>query len=471
MPELIRRTPMPVPPEELYAWHARYGAFHRLQPPWERVAVRSWEGGEATRGLPPARQRGDISEGATVTIRAGVGPLAATMVARHVAHREGELFVDEMIRGPFSRWRHEHSFLPAPDGGSILEDHITYALPLGGLGAAVGGGLAARTLERMFAFRHRRTAEDLARHLPYRDRPRLSVAVSGASGLVGQQLVAFLRTGGHRVFPLVRRAPLPDSDEIRWDPAAGTVDRAALEGLDAVVHLAGESIMGRWTAAKKRRIRDSREQGTATLARAVAGLDRPPRVLVSASAVGVYGDRGDALLTEDAARGGGFLADVCAAWEAAAEPARRAGVRVVHPRLGVVLSGRGGALATMLPAFQLGLGGSIGGGEQWMSWIALDDLVGLVHHILMNDALEGPLNAVAPEPVTNAGFTRALGRVLRRPTVVPLPSPAVKAVMGQMGEELLLFSARVSAERAQQGGMRFLRPSVIEALQGELGRG
>ena len=472
MPEVTYRTPMPASPEALYAWHARYGAFQRLLPPWERLRLVSWQGGEATRHLPDAQQRGDISTGATVTLRAGLGPLSVSMVARHVAHEEGRFFADRMVQGPFRSWLHSHRFLPDPDhsDGSILEDQIAYTLPLGALGQAVGGGFAARTLERMFAFRHRRTAQDLERHRRYSAHPRLTVAVTGASGLVGQQLVAFLRTGGHRVRPLTRRRPLPGSDEIQWDPAAGTVDTAALEGIDAVIHLAGESIMGRWTAAKQARIRDSRVQGTATLARALAGQKRPPRVLISTSAVGIYGDRGDTLLSEDDDRdGAGFLAGVCREWEAAADPARAAGIRVVHPRLGVVLSGQGGALAAMLPPFWLGLGGPVGSGQQWVSWIGLDDLLGLLYHALFTESLSGPVSAVAPQPVTSAELGRTLGRVLRRPAVLPLPAPAVRLALGQMGEELLLYSARVSAARAQESGFTFLHPTLEEALRAEVG--
>lgn len=463
---------MPASPEDLYRWHASGGAFTRLAPPWERIRVHRWQGGEDTRHLPEPLQHGDISTGATITLKAALGPLSAKMVARHVDHTPGRLFVDEMIRGPFAEWRHEHRFLDGDSSSSsVLEDHIRYALPLGALGQAVGGRFARQRLEAMFAYRHRRTAQDLERHRRYAGQPPLTIAVTGASGLVGQQLCAFLKGGGHRIRPLVRREARPHSDEIRWDPQAETVDLKALEGVDVVIHLAGESIMGRWSDAKKRRIRESREKGTRTIARAVAQLAKPPRVLVSTSAVGIYGDRGDTRLSEGDDQGGeGFLADVCRRWEQAADPAREAGVRVVHPRVGVVVSARGGALAAMLPAFKLGLGGPVGGGQQWMGWISLDDLIGVYHHAVMTEALRGPVNAVTPEPVTNRDFGRTLGRVLHRPAVMPLPVAAVRAALGQMGDELLLFSARAQSQKLEDSGFGFLNPTLEQALRAELGR-
>ena len=251
----------------------------------------------------------------------------------------------------------------------------------------------------------------------------MNVLVSGSSGLVGSALVAALNADGHRVKRLVRAAVRDAEDEVGWDPAGGVLDPAGLEGLDAVVHLAGENIAsGRWTTAKKARIRDSRVKGTELLCQTLARLDRPPKTLVSTSAVGYYGDRGDEVLTEDSPPGHGFLAEVCEAWEAATEPAAAKGIRVVRLRIGVVLSPRGGALAKMLPAFKMGLGGRIGNGRQYMSWITLDDLVGVIRFALTNNELSGPVNAVSPNPVTNLEFTKTLGRVLHRPTVLPLPA-------------------------------------------------
>jgi uncharacterized protein (TIGR01777 family) len=298
----------------------------------------------------------------------------------------------------------------------------------------------------------------------------MKILVTGASGLIGTALVSSLSSSGHEVTRLVRRPPASGERVARWDPQAGTIDASAVEGVDAVVHLAGENIAERWTPAKKAKIRDSRVKGTQLLCETLSRLSSPPRVLVSASAVGYYGDRGEALLTEDSPSGRGFLAEVCRAWEAATEPARQHGLRVVQLRLGVVLSAAGGALAKMLPPFRLGLGGVLGSGQQYMSWIALDDAVGVMQHALVTDALHGPTNAVAPRAVTNQEFTKTLGKVLGRPTAIPLPAFAARLMFGEMADELLLASARLQPTKLLASGYQFRYPELEAALQHVLAR-
>jgi uncharacterized protein len=299
----------------------------------------------------------------------------------------------------------------------------------------------------------------------------VNIAVSGASGLVGSALVSSLEANGHRVIPLVRRAPRPDEDALRWDPASGAITPAGPAVADAIVHLAGDSIMGlRWTAAKKRQIRESRTIATRLLVQTLTRLAKPPAVLVCASGIGYYGSRGGEVLTEESRPGTGFLSELARDWEAATATAIAQGIRVVNLRLGVVLSAGGGALAKMLMPFRLGLGGIIGDGTQWMSWIALDDVIGAIHHALATDTLRGPVNAVAPAPVTNAEFTRTLGRVLGRPTLVPLPAFAARLAFGEMADELLLTSQRVVPARLQASGFRFRRQTLEDALRATLDR-
>jgi uncharacterized protein (TIGR01777 family) len=443
---------MPVPLEELFAWHERRGALERLVPPWQSVRV---------------EKRGGIRDGEEVVLRLGPGPFSLRWVARHENYDPPHSFTDRQVRGPFARWVHQHRFLADPRG-SRLEDAIEYELPLAPLGPRLGSGTAQRALERMFRFRHARTRNDLERHARAASKP-LRVVVTGATGLVGTALCAFLRTGGHEVLRITRSAR--ESDDVRWDPAAGVIDAGRLDGCDAVVHLAGESLFGlRWSDEKKQAILDSRAQGTRLIAETLARLERPPRVLVSSSAIGYYGDRGDAALDESSPAGEGFLADVCRAWEDAAEPARRAGIRVVNLRLGVVLSAQGGALATMLPAFQLGVAGRLGSGEQWFPWIALDDALGAIQHAI-HGTLEGPVNATSPNPVTNAEYTRTLARVLRRPALIPVPASAMRRLLGQLADEMLLSSARVLPSRLSSAGFAFLYPDLESALAFELGRG
>lgn len=296
----------------------------------------------------------------------------------------------------------------------------------------------------------------------------MKVLISGATGLIGSALVPELEAEGHTITRLSRSRA--GADTIRWDPSAGTID-GDLEGTEAVVHLAGESIaQGRWNPEKKRRILDSRVQGTRLLAEGVAALPEPPKVMVSTSAVGYYGDRGDEVLTEESASGADFLARVCREWEAAAEPARRAGIRVVYPRLGIVLSPEGGALGTTLPIFKLGGGGKIGSGRQWWSWVALDDVVGSIVHALTEEDVEGPVNVGSPNPMTNAEYTKVLGRVLGRPTVLPLPAPAARIMLGEVADALLLASQRMEPAKLEATGYDFRYPQLEGALRHLLGR-
>lgn len=452
----VARSPVPADARAVFDWHASPGAFERLAPPSGDVAIE-------------ARSGPGIAEGTRVEFRTRAGFLPMRWVAVHGPVEPGRSFEDLQVSGPFARWRHLHRFEPAGEGRSILEDRVEYALPMGAIGDFVGGPFARRALRRLFARRHAVTAGDLERHGRFASHARLTVAITGATGLVGSALSAFLTSGGHRVRRVVRSEGT--GDDIPWDPARGRLDPRDLEGIDAVVHLAGESIAGgRWTPEKKRRIRESREAGTLLLAEALAKTERPPSVLVSASAVGWYGSRGEAPLDEHAERGEGFLPETCEAWEGAAEPARRRGIRVVHLRLGVVLAAAGGALAEMLPPFLLGAGGPIGSGRQGMSWVALDDVIGAFHFALLTDDLSGPFNVTAPSPLPQREFARTLGRVLGRPAFLPLPAFAVRAIFGEMGERLLLEGAYVLPRRLEAAGFRFRWPDLEGALRFELER-
>jgi len=298
----------------------------------------------------------------------------------------------------------------------------------------------------------------------------MKISVSGSTGLIGSALVSFLASQGHEVIPLTRAKPAPGKAGIQWDPAAGTIDVTGLEGLDGVVHLAGESIAQRWTPAAKARIRESRIRGTRLLAESLARLAQPPKVLVSASAIGYYGDRGDEVLREESGPGSDFLAGVARDWEAATEPADQVGIRVVPLRIGIVLSPAGGALARMLLPFRMGVGGVIGSGRQYWSWIAIEDLLGAILHALTTKTLRGPVNTVAPNPVTNREFTKILGRVLGRPTVFPLPAFAAHLALGEMADALLLASARVDPGKLLASGYQFRYPDLEEALRHLLGK-
>ncbi len=455
MATFVNECEIPFPVEDVFGWHTRPGALERLLPPWEDVRVISREGG--------------IADGGVVRIRAKRGPISAVMKVRHTAFEEGRFFCDEQVSGPLQSWVHNHEFEPAGSGATLLRDRIEWEPPGGAAGQIFARGVIEAELGRFFPFRARRIAQDLARHAAWQG-PPLTVAVTGASGFVGSALCHFLTTGGHEVRRVVRRKPDREKGEIAWYPMERRIERARLEGVDAVVHLAGESLTGeRWTPAKKRAIWRSRVEGTRLLVEALSSLRQPPRVLVSSSAVGFYGNRGAERLREESRPGKGFLADLCREWEAEAAGARRAGIRVVLLRTGLVLSPAGGALGTMLLPFKMGIGGRLGTGRQYVSWIDHDDFVGLVFHAITTPSLRGPVNATAPHPVPNATFTTILGRVLKRPTLLPVPSLAVKGMFGEMGRILLLEGARVLPEAASRSGFHFDFEGLEDSLAYQLG--
>jgi uncharacterized protein (TIGR01777 family) len=293
----------------------------------------------------------------------------------------------------------------------------------------------------------------------------MKILIGGSHGLVGTALIKSLEAQGHELFRLVRHAP-GSKAEVEWSPDRYSIALARIEGFDAVVNLAGESIAeGRWTDEKKRKIRESRVKGTKLLGDALANLTQPPQTFICASAIGYYGNRGDEILTEASAPGEGFLADVCVEWEKATALATEKGIRVVNARFGVILDTDGGALKKMLPPFRMGVGGKIGNGKQWMSWIALDDVIGGINFALVHDSLRGPINFAAPNPVTNAEFTKTLGKVLSRPTLLPIPAFGVRLAFGEMGEALLLAGQRVAPKALLSAAYQFQYPQLELALR------
>lgn len=449
-----RHLELPEDAHTVFQWHSRPGAFERLGPPWDKVTLK----GPAARIVPGDRQVALVP----------IGPVKLGWHSEITKVEPGHLFEDVQLSGPFSSWVHTHTMEDVGAGRSRLEDRVSYALPMGGLGNLVAGRFVKKQLQRLFAYRHRITQNDLKRHRSVADRGPLDIVVSGASGLVGRALCSFLTTGGHRVRRLLRRAA-SGLDEFQWNPETGEVDLAVFDGADAVVHLAGENIAsGRWTQQQKQRILDSRVKGTRSLVEGMAKASSKPKVFISASAIGVYGDRGDEQLEESSSSGEGFLAEVVQAWEREARASE--GSRNVQLRFGVILSPAGGALAKMLMPFQMGAGGRIGGGKQWMSWVALDDVVGAIHRALFSEELSGPANVVAPEPVTNSEYTRVLGGVLNRPTIFPMPAAAARLAFGEMADELLLGSQRVAPTQLQASGYEFAYPGLEQALRHQLGR-
>ncbi|NLU63778.1 TIGR01777 family protein [Rhodococcus sp. HNM0563] len=435
--------------DDVFDWHTRRGAIHRLLPPWQPMSVvseaESLADGRAVLGLP--------------------GGLRWVADHQRDAYDPPARFVDALGRdgvmslpsGLVRSWRHEHRFEKVDDNRTRVTDRVDTPIP-------------ERLLLQTFRYRHRQLADDLARHRWAREqgvRPA-TVAVSGTTGLVGTALTAFLSTGGYRVIRLVRRLAQGD-DERRWDPESPAPD--LFEGVDAVVHLAGASIAGRFTDSHKAAIRESRIGPTRRLAERAAGTANGPATFVCASAIGLYGyNRGDEPLDEHSTGGGGFLTDVVTDWEAATAPAADAGLRVVNVRTGVVQTPRGGTLQLMRPLFAAGLGGRLGSGRQWLSWIDLDDLLDVYHRALYDPALSGPVNAVAPEPVRNEEYTRVLADVLHRPALVPVPGFGPKLLLGEQGaRELATADQYVVPRRLLDAGHTFRRASLEDCLRHQLG--
>lgn len=453
---------VPHPIADVFAWHERPGALPRLCPPWNSSVA-----AEPSEGIQP----GSIAK-LDIHVPGTLGKVSMTWVAEHVDLDVPTHFSDVMTKGPMRSWRHDHRFASIDDGTATrLTDAVTYKAPIPLFGG-VQGALVNRTLEQNFAYRGRQLLDDLAFHAAH-DGPRLTVAIAGASGMIGMQLAALLSTGGHTVRRLVR-GPVRHPGDISWDPAAAKIDRDALRTVDAVIHLGGHTIGGRFTEANKRAIRESRVQSTSLLAQTIAELlpDGGPATFVCASAIGYYGsDRTDEELTEASPSGRGFMAEVCRAWEDSTEAARTAGARVVNVRTGIVQSPAGGALAKQLPLFLLGAGGRLGSGKQWQSWISIDDIVGVFAHALLTPTISGPLNAVGPRPVTATEYAKVLGRVLRRPSFFPVPSFGPKLLLGSEGaEEIVLASQKVSADRLLTTGYAFRHPTLEVGLRHVLGR-
>ena len=434
--------------DEVFAWHTRPGAMRRLVPPWQPMRViketESLADGTAILGLPG---------GLRWIARHDPAAYDPPRQFRDVLSSDGLMTLPPRIIG---WWRHTHLFSDAGDGTTRMHDEVDTTVP-------------GAMLRSTFAYRHRQLAEDLAAHRDAAEagaKPMV-IAMTGSSGLVGTALAAFLSTGGHRVIRLVRRDPL-NADERRWEPSKPAAD--LLDGVDGVVHLAGESIAGRFTDAHRRAIRDSRIEPTrrlAEIAAATGGL----RAFVSASAIGFYGyDCGDTVLAEDSPRGDGFLADVVADWEAATAPAADAGLRVVTVRTGIVQSSAGGTLKLLRPLFAAGLGGRLGSGRQWLSWIGIDDLLDIYYRALYDTRLVGPVNAVGPEPVRNAEYTRALASTMHRPALLPVPSFGPRLLLGRQGAvELAEANQRVQPVRLNAVGHRFRSATVTDALAHQLG--
>ncbi len=434
---------MPCSAKELFDWHGSPGAFGRLAPPWQTIEV--------------LREDPGLQAGKTIELKMATPIGKRRWLARHVACEAGRGFTDIQEEGPFQQWTHRHVFETTGDRECELCDLIEYRLPWGGLGESYVG----RQLEKSFSYRHWITRRDLELKRSLSGFRPMKIAIVGGSGFLGTQLSSLLMAQGHAV-SIVSRRKRSESD-IRWDPDAGEIELARLEGLDAVIHLAGENLTsGRWSEERKKRLWSSRVDATQFIVDALHQLEAPPEVLLSGSGIGIYGSDAERVFSEASSRGDGFLAELCEAWEAAALRAESAKTRVCLLRTGVVLDPRGGALAKMLPAFRCGLGGPLGNGKQWFPWISLEDWMGAVNFLLFERRAHGPINLVAPEGLRQKEFARILGKALGRPAFLPAPRFALSALLGEMADEALLSSIRAEPSRLDELGFDFVLPRLGE---------
>lgn len=432
------------------------GALGRLTPPFEGVKVVS-------------QTSPKVELNSEVKLSVPLLPFfRIPWLAKHTSVQPPDSFIDEQLKGPFAKWVHQHTFKEDGESASSIIDQITYRLPLHPLSTLTSNWFVRRKLERMFRFRHLRTHFDLSASnaLPLTLK---TILITGASGLVGTHLKNFLEVSGYEVLT-VSRSSSSDKNTYQWDIRSHDFPLEALERADAVIHLAGESIAsGRWTPERKKRIESSRVEGTKLLVNALGGVKDKPSVLISISATGLYGTRGDEELTESSAPGDLFVSRVAVEWEKEAFRAETFGVRTVIPRLGIVLTPEGGALKKMLPPFTLGLGGPLGSGDQWMSCVSIDDVVYAIHFLLEQKNCSGTYNLTCPQPTTNLTFTKTLGALLNRPAVIPVPKVALRLALGELADELLLASSRVIPARLLDEGFTFRFPDLESSLAFPLG--
>ena len=441
--------------ENTFSWFEKEGSFRRLMPPWE---VSEEVFADDT-----------IDVGSIRIFKFPFGPIKMKWVAKHTIYDPPNKFKDIMVKGPFWKWEHVHNF-KTENGKTIIKDLVKYQVPFGALGYFFAGWSIKKRIKRMFIARELRLKRDLGQHKKFNSEKRKKILIAGSSGLIGTQLSAFLDTGGHDVWKLVRREIKPNSNEISWDPEKGELDAGKIEGFDAIIHLGGAGIGDkRWTKKRKALIVNSRRKSTTLLSDTMSKLNKKPEVFIVASAIGYYGNRGDEELTEESEPGEGFLTDTVIKWESYADSARKAGIRVVNTRNGIVLSATGGALGRMLLPWKIGGGGPVAGGKQWMSWISLDDEVYAIHHLMMDNSCEGVYNLTAPNPCMQKVFSKKLGKTLRRPAIAPIPGVSMRILFGELAVPLLIEGQKVIPKRLINSGYKFIHENLEDALSDCLG--
>ena len=434
----IRNLDVAVSAETLAEWHEKPGAFGRIQPPWEKAKI--------------VNKAKAIEDDLEEHIQIQMGPVKKMWIARYHNVIKGKQFCDFQVKGPFGYWDHRHIFRDNDDKGSRLVDEITYREPMGFLGRFLAGNMIYNKLDRMFRYRHEVTRLDLERHHQSSVKSK-KILIAGGSGLVGSALEPLLKTLGHSVYILTRK-PLTEN-HIKWNPEKGEIDREKLHGFDAVINLAGRNVAAPWTKKIKKELTDSRLKSTELLVKTFSELEQKPEVFISSSGSSVYPLYDGIEYDESGPMGEGFLPNLARSWEEKTAPLEKAGIRRVVLRIGIVLSPAGGAMKKMMTPFLFGLGGPFGKGDQYMSWIALDDLIDIIAFAIGDKRYSGVINAVSPQPVTNKEFCKTLAKVLHRPCFMKVPSFVLKAIPGGMGKEIFLASNRVKPGKLLESKYQF----------------
>jgi uncharacterized protein (TIGR01777 family) len=456
----IKSTKIPVTNKDAFDYHAREGALERLVPPWSILTVTSHEG--------------DIRDGAISTFKVSLGPTSFKWTAAHFGYLQDRQFQDKMVKGPFHSWIHTHSFIPDEIGRCIMEDKIAYSPPFGKLGPILLNDTIQNNLNQLFHYRHRILNNDINLWKIAGRSKGQRILITGSHGLIGSSLIPLLTAAGeHKITRLVR--PLSNrnntnSHSIEWDPSDDKVNVKQLEGFDVVVHLAGESIFGRWPHSKKQRILESRIKSTRLLCDSLIKLANPPSTLICASASGFYGNQGNEVLTEESKPGFGFLSDVCQKWEESTETARDAGIRVINTRFGVVLTPKGGMLQKLLALSRFGLSLRLGDENQYISWISIEDVIGSIFYSIIDPSIKGPVNVVSPNPVTILEFSKTLARIVESKIMLPISRKLAKMMLGELADAMMTSSTLVVPNKLSSAGYRFVNPDLEDAFRLLLGR-
>ncbi|MCP3922922.1 MAG: TIGR01777 family protein [Desulfobacterales bacterium] len=451
----IKKTEFNCSKEELFEWHEREFALERLSPPFDPVKVIS-------------RKGSGIEIGAKVTIKMHAGLIPFIWKAEHTEYKKPDEFADIQVSGPFSFWKHTHTIT---DSGNkaFLEDKIEYSLPFGFILNKLFRKKIESNLSSIFKFRHKTLANDLILHSKY-GKERKIILIAGASGQLGSALIPFFSTGGHKVIRLVRREHI-NQNEIFWDPSKGFLDLSKAGKIDAIINLSGENIgEGRWTKSKKAKIIESRTKTTKLLVDEILKLDDPPEVFISSSAIGFYGNTKENIVNEKSEQGSDFISEVCKLWEDAARSVEKAGVRLLNARIGVVCSPLGGALEKLITPTKMGFGGKLGSGKQHMSWIGMDDILGIFYYFIHDKKISGPVNICTPDSITNYDMIKAIGKALKRPTFFTVPSFIIKILFGKMGDEIVLSDMRVKPEVLINSSYEYICDDFDEYLKFVLGK-